>query len=100
MEEFAELLLPVTDPRHQTVEQLVQLLAERNKDIPEVSDVPWSVHVVDSPNINAFVLPVSKRKDVGKLFFFCFSVVHFLHGRVQSLQKKHVAQMCIVFCFV
>jgi len=67
MEEFAELLLPVTDPRHQTVEQLVQLLAERNKDIPEVSDVPWSVHVVDSPNINAFVLPVSKRKDVGKM---------------------------------
>ncbi|KAM4548237.1 metalloendopeptidase OMA1, mitochondrial [Odontesthes bonariensis] len=64
MEEFAELLLPVTDPRHQTVEQLVQLLAERNKDIPEVSDVPWSVHVVDSPNINAFVLPN------GKVFMF------------------------------
>lgn len=64
MEEFAELLVPVTDPRHQVVERLVQHLAERNKDIPEVSDVSWSVHVVQSPNVNAFVLPD------GKVFMF------------------------------
>ncbi|XP_036971545.1 metalloendopeptidase OMA1, mitochondrial [Acanthopagrus latus] len=57
MEEFAELLVPVTDPRHQVVERLVQHLAQRNKDIPEVSDVTWNVHVVQSPNVNAFVLP-------------------------------------------
>ncbi|KAM9358023.1 metalloendopeptidase OMA1, mitochondrial [Symphorus nematophorus] len=57
MEEFAELLLPVTDTRHQVVERVVQHLAQRNKDIPEVSDVKWSVHVVQSPNVNAFVLP-------------------------------------------
>lgn len=62
MEEFAELLVPVTDPRHQVVERLVQHLAQRNKDIPEVSDVSWNVHVVQSPNVNAFVLPVSNRK--------------------------------------
>lgn len=62
MEEFAELLVPVTDPRHQVVERLVQHLAQRNKDIPEVSDVTWNVHVVQSPNVNAFVLPVSKRQ--------------------------------------
>lgn len=61
MEEFAELLLPVNDARHQVVERVVQHLAQRNKDIPEVSDVAWSVHVVESPNINAFVLPVSNR---------------------------------------
>lgn len=59
LEEFAERLLPVTDPLHQMVEQSVQLLAQRNKDIPEVSEVPWSVHVVEGPQINAFVLPVS-----------------------------------------
>lgn len=59
MEEFAELLVPVTDPRHKSVELVVQHLAASNKDIPEVSDVNWSVHVVQSPNINAFVLPVS-----------------------------------------
>lgn len=62
MEEFAELLVPDTDPRHQVVERVVQHLAQRNKDIPEVSDVTWSTHVVQSPEINAFVLPVSKRK--------------------------------------
>lgn len=59
MEEFAELLLPVTDVRHQVVERVVQHLAQRNKDVPEVSNVSWSVHVVQSPTVNAFVLPVS-----------------------------------------
>uniref|UniRef100_H3CL26 Metalloendopeptidase OMA1, mitochondrial n=2 Tax=Tetraodon nigroviridis TaxID=99883 RepID=H3CL26_TETNG len=57
MEEFAELLLPVTDVRHQVVERVVQHLAQRNKDVPEVSNVSWSVHVVQSPTVNAFVLP-------------------------------------------
>lgn len=60
MEEFAELLLPVTDVRHQVVERVVQHLAQRNKDIPEVSNVSWNVHVVQSPTVNAFVLPVSR----------------------------------------
>ncbi|XP_071343101.1 metalloendopeptidase OMA1, mitochondrial isoform X2 [Trachinotus anak] len=60
MEEFAELLVPVTDPRHKVVEQVVQHLAQRNKDIPEVSAVTWSVHVVQSPNVNAFVLPAEQ----------------------------------------
>lgn len=62
MEEFAELLVPETDPRHQVVERMVQHLVQRNKDIPEMSDVTWTVHVVQSPAVNAFVLPVSKRK--------------------------------------
>lgn len=60
MEEFAELLLPATDVRHQVVERVVLHLAQRNKDIPEVSNVSWIVHVVQSPNVNAFVLPVSR----------------------------------------
>nr|XP_019936154.1 PREDICTED: metalloendopeptidase OMA1, mitochondrial [Paralichthys olivaceus] len=64
MQEFEELLLPVTDPRHKLVERVVQHLAQRNKDIPEVSDVTWSVHLVQSPNVNAFVLPN------GKVFMF------------------------------
>ncbi|KAM6938551.1 metalloendopeptidase OMA1, mitochondrial [Lycodopsis pacificus] len=64
MEQFAELLVPVTDPRHQVVERVVQHLAQRNKDIPEVSEVTWSVHVVQSPDVNAFVLPD------GKVFMF------------------------------
>ncbi|XP_078801759.1 metalloendopeptidase OMA1, mitochondrial [Oryzias latipes] len=64
LEEFAEHLLPDTDPRHQMVDRLVQVLAERNKDIPKVSERPWSVHVVKKPQINAFVLPN------GKVFVF------------------------------
>ncbi|KAI3368959.1 hypothetical protein L3Q82_025933 [Scortum barcoo] len=64
MEEFSELLVPVTDPRHQMVERVVQHLAQKNKDIPEVSDVTWTVHVVQTPETNAFVLPN------GKVFMF------------------------------
>ncbi|KAM9385634.1 metalloendopeptidase OMA1, mitochondrial [Pholidichthys leucotaenia] len=64
MEEFAEQLVPVTDPRHQVVERVVQHLAQRNKDIPQVSEITWSSHVVQSPAINAFVLPN------GKVFVF------------------------------
>ncbi|XP_072771256.1 metalloendopeptidase OMA1, mitochondrial [Nerophis lumbriciformis] len=64
MEEFAELMLPESDARHQVVQQVVQHLAQRNSDLAEMSDVTWSVHVVQSPNINAFVLPN------GKVFMF------------------------------
>ncbi|XP_068449143.1 metalloendopeptidase OMA1, mitochondrial [Clinocottus analis] len=64
MEEFAELLVAVADPRHQVVERLVRHLAQRNEDIPEVSEVSWSVHVVQSAEVNAFVLPN------GKVFVF------------------------------
>ncbi|XP_061744475.1 metalloendopeptidase OMA1, mitochondrial isoform X3 [Nerophis ophidion] len=64
MEEFAELMLPESDARHQVVKQVVQHLAQRNSDLAEMSDVTWSVHVVQSPNINAFVLPN------GKVFMF------------------------------
>ncbi|XP_029001691.1 metalloendopeptidase OMA1, mitochondrial isoform X2 [Betta splendens] len=64
MEEFAELLVPVTDPRHKTVELIVHRLAKCNKDIPEVSDMTWTIHVVQRPDINAFVLPN------GKVFVF------------------------------
>nr|XP_046248837.1 metalloendopeptidase OMA1, mitochondrial isoform X2 [Scatophagus argus] len=39
------------------VDRVVQHLVQRNKDIPEVSDVTWNVHVVQTPDINAFVLP-------------------------------------------
>lgn len=92
LEEFAELLLPVTDPLHQMVEQAVQLLAQRNKDIPEVSEVPWSVHVVESPQINAFVLPVSIKRDTDQKLFFLFIPL------VTSVQC--VAQACILIMLV
>ncbi|MBN3302262.1 OMA1 Metalloendopeptidase, partial [Amia calva] len=57
LEEFKDTLVPREDPRHQVVETVVGYLVQRNQDIPEVSTVPWKVHVVDDPTINAFVLP-------------------------------------------
>ncbi|CAL8307048.1 unnamed protein product [Lota lota] len=64
LEKFAEQLVPADDPRHRLVERVVQHLAERNKDIPEVSSIRWSVHVIQDPTVNAFVLPN------GKVFMF------------------------------
>ncbi|XP_076873373.1 metalloendopeptidase OMA1, mitochondrial [Brachyhypopomus gauderio] len=64
MEEHKESFVPVSDPRHQVVERLVQHLAQRNQDIEGIDLVPWTVHVVDSPAMNAFVLPN------GKVFVF------------------------------
>ncbi|KAL2085671.1 hypothetical protein ACEWY4_018991 [Coilia grayii] len=64
MEDYKDSFIPSKDPRHQVVERVVQHLAQRNKDIAEISTVSWSVHLVDSPTINAFVLPN------GKVFVF------------------------------
>lgn len=91
MEEFAEHLLPVTHPLHQLVERSVDLLVQKNKDILEVSQVPWSVHVVESPQINAFVLPVSKTDKTTFFlpFFFYFSIA-----------KQHMTQTLSVFLCV
>ncbi|XP_072552245.1 metalloendopeptidase OMA1, mitochondrial [Salminus brasiliensis] len=64
MEEFENMFIPVSDPRHQVVEQVVQHLVRRNQDIDGINSLPWKVHVVESPSINAFVLPN------GKVFVF------------------------------
>ncbi|XP_004869668.1 metalloendopeptidase OMA1, mitochondrial isoform X1 [Heterocephalus glaber] len=58
MEEFKNDMLTEKDPRYLTVKEVVCHLVECNKDIPEISEINWVIHVVDSPTIiNAFVLP-------------------------------------------
>lgn len=57
MEEFKNNMLSETDPRYLTVKEVVYHLTECNKDIPGISDISWVIHVVDSPDVNAFVLP-------------------------------------------
>ncbi|XP_058408511.1 metalloendopeptidase OMA1, mitochondrial isoform X1 [Diceros bicornis minor] len=57
MEEFKNDMLPEKDPRYLTVKEVVYHLIECNKDIPGISEINWIIHVVDSPDINAFVLP-------------------------------------------
>uniref|UniRef100_A0A8C6EUW8 Metalloendopeptidase OMA1, mitochondrial n=1 Tax=Marmota marmota marmota TaxID=9994 RepID=A0A8C6EUW8_MARMA len=51
------LLFVVDYPRYLTVKEVVYHLIECNKDIPGISELNWVIHVVDSPDINAFVLP-------------------------------------------
>uniref|UniRef100_A0A8D2CLS3 Metalloendopeptidase OMA1, mitochondrial n=1 Tax=Sciurus vulgaris TaxID=55149 RepID=A0A8D2CLS3_SCIVU len=57
MEEFKNDMLTEKDPRYLTVKEVVCHLIECNKDIPGISEINWVIHVVDSPDINAFVLP-------------------------------------------
>ncbi|XP_056388927.1 metalloendopeptidase OMA1, mitochondrial isoform X2 [Hyla sarda] len=57
-EEYKEVLLPAEDARYQLVQKLVDRLITCNHDLPEVSRMKWTVHIVDQPDvINAFVLP-------------------------------------------
>ncbi|KAH0618565.1 hypothetical protein JD844_017902 [Phrynosoma platyrhinos] len=57
LEEFKNKMLPETDPRYQVVKKAVIHLSESNKDVPQVSEFKWTIHVVEDPGINAFVLP-------------------------------------------
>ncbi|KAM9110474.1 metalloendopeptidase OMA1, mitochondrial isoform 4-T6 [Megaptera novaeangliae] len=57
MEEFKNDMLTEKDARYVAVKEVVHHLIECNKDIPGISEINWIIHVVDSPDINAFVLP-------------------------------------------
>lgn len=57
MEEFKNDMLTEKDARYLTAKEVFYHLTECNKDIPEISEISWIIHVVDSPDINAFVLP-------------------------------------------
>ncbi|KAI4892571.1 hypothetical protein NFI96_024737, partial [Prochilodus magdalenae] len=56
-EEYVESFIPISDPRHQVVEKLVNRLVQRNQDVEGINSLPWKVHLVDRPIVNAFVLP-------------------------------------------
>ncbi|KAK7830599.1 hypothetical protein U0070_018324 [Myodes glareolus] len=57
MEEFKDAMLPERDPRYLTVKEVVYHLTQCNQDVPGISEINWVIHVVDSPDVNAFVLP-------------------------------------------
>ncbi|XP_055485061.1 metalloendopeptidase OMA1, mitochondrial isoform X1 [Psammomys obesus] len=57
MEKFKGDLLPERDPRYLTVKEVVYHLTQCNQDVPGVAEINWAIHVVDSPDVNAFVLP-------------------------------------------
>ncbi|XP_008107584.1 metalloendopeptidase OMA1, mitochondrial isoform X2 [Anolis carolinensis] len=55
--EFKNKILPETDPRYEVVKKVVSHLSESNHDVPQFSEFRWTIHVVDEPDVNAFVLP-------------------------------------------
>ncbi|XP_030898040.1 metalloendopeptidase OMA1, mitochondrial isoform X3 [Leptonychotes weddellii] len=57
MEEFKNDMLTEKDARYLMVKEVVNHLIECNKDIPGISEINWIIHMVDSPDVNAFVLP-------------------------------------------
>ncbi|XP_036112040.1 metalloendopeptidase OMA1, mitochondrial [Molossus molossus] len=57
MEEFKNDMLTEKDAQYLTVKEVFYHLIECNKDIPGISEISWIIHVVNSPDINAFVLP-------------------------------------------
>ncbi|XP_065784968.1 metalloendopeptidase OMA1, mitochondrial isoform X3 [Muntiacus reevesi] len=57
MEEFKNDMLTEKDARYVAVKAVVHHLIECNQDVPGISEINWIIHVVDSPDINAFVLP-------------------------------------------
>ncbi|XP_053469946.1 metalloendopeptidase OMA1, mitochondrial [Ictalurus furcatus] len=57
LEEYGNSFIPDSDPRTQVVKRVVQHLVDRNQDIEGMNSVPWTVHVIEEPIINAFVMP-------------------------------------------
>ncbi|KAK3516605.1 hypothetical protein QTP70_021946 [Hemibagrus guttatus] len=57
LEEHENSLIPDSDPRHQVVKRVVQHLVDRNQDIEGMNSVPWTVHVIEKPTVNAYVMP-------------------------------------------
>ncbi|MCI4389346.1 hypothetical protein PGIGA_G00096950 [Pangasianodon gigas] len=57
LEEYGNSFIPDFDPRHQVVKRVVQHLADRNRDIEGMNSVPWTVHVIEKPTVNAFAMP-------------------------------------------
>ncbi|XP_045060279.2 metalloendopeptidase OMA1, mitochondrial isoform X2 [Desmodus rotundus] len=57
MEEYKNDMLTENDAQYLTIKEVFYHLIECNKDVPGISEVNWIIHVVDSPDVNAFVLP-------------------------------------------
>ncbi|XP_055205868.2 metalloendopeptidase OMA1, mitochondrial isoform X5 [Gorilla gorilla gorilla] len=69
MEEFKNDMLTEKDARYLAAKEVLCHLIECNKDVPGISQINWVIHVVDSPIINAFVLPAEKAGMVHLLDF-------------------------------
>ena len=58
LEAFADHILPANHPDHHRVFRVARRLVMANQS-KEMEHLSWQVNVVDSDEVNAFVLPVS-----------------------------------------
>uniref|UniRef100_A0A8C4SW83 Metalloendopeptidase OMA1, mitochondrial n=1 Tax=Erpetoichthys calabaricus TaxID=27687 RepID=A0A8C4SW83_ERPCA len=97
LNDFKDNLVPEKDPRHKAVMAVLMHLVEKNKDISELSAMSWTVNIVESPLVNAFVLPrgqvfvftgmLEAVADIHQLFFVLgHEMAHALmgHGAEQA----------------
>ena len=64
LETYADNILPVSQPDHKRVYEITNKLIMANTDEITGQHMNWEVNVVESNEINAFVLPVSCRVTV------------------------------------
>lgn len=62
LEAFANHILPANHPDHRRVFRVARRLVMANQS-KEMEHLSWQVNVVDSDEVNAFVLPVSCLSD-------------------------------------
>ncbi|EDV22520.1 uncharacterized protein TRIADDRAFT_28764, partial [Trichoplax adhaerens] len=52
-----EHLLPTTSSQYHRVKSVVSRLIKNNGDIPQINTLHWEINIIDSNEVNAFVLP-------------------------------------------
>ncbi|KAF4070880.1 hypothetical protein AMELA_G00278520 [Ameiurus melas] len=86
LEEHRNSFIPDSDPRTQVVKRVVQHLVDRNQDIEGMNSVPWTVHVIEKPIVNAFVMPLA--------FVLGHEMAHALIGHaVEQASLSHVLDL-------
>ncbi|KAI8510044.1 metalloendopeptidase [Branchiostoma belcheri] len=75
LQDFGEDLVGPDHPGYKLVSNVTNWLVKNNQDIPQVRDITWTVHVVNQPIKNAFVLPH------GQIFVFA--------GMLETVSNPH-----------
>ena len=64
LEEWADDLLPDSDPTYARVANVANRLLKANVDVQQIHGKEWTISVIQNDERNAFVLPVSKINEL------------------------------------